>query len=125
MTGAGAGRWENCVTIPSLYRDKRAAWSWACHDTIDCIVIGEKKVRPLAVSRYSTARVAIRRRGTRVHVAILLPRPTTRPVLGHDTAPLRATIRRGACGLGAPCAQPGPLGVHLCTQPGFGLSALF
>ena len=29
-----------CVTIQSLYRDKRAVWLRACHDTIDCIVTG-------------------------------------------------------------------------------------
>ena len=62
VTRARAGCWENCVTIQSLYRDKRAAWSWACHDTIDCIVTGEKKVWPLAVSGYRTTRAAIRRR---------------------------------------------------------------
>ena len=27
-----------CVTIQSLYHDKRAVWLRVCHDTIDCIV---------------------------------------------------------------------------------------
>ena len=49
-----------CVTIQSLYREKRVAWLWACHDTTDCIVTREKKVWLLAVSRYSTTRAAIR-----------------------------------------------------------------
>ena len=39
VTGAKAGRWGNCVTIQSLYHDKRAVWLRACHDTIDCILI--------------------------------------------------------------------------------------
>ena len=33
-----------CVTIQSLYRDKRAVWLWACHDTIDCIVKGGQRL---------------------------------------------------------------------------------
>ena len=32
-----------CVTIQSLYRDKRVAWLRACHDTSDCIVIGGQR----------------------------------------------------------------------------------
>ena len=32
-----------CVTIQSLYHDKRTAWLWACHDTIDCIMtVGQR-----------------------------------------------------------------------------------
>ena len=48
------------VTIQSLYRYKRTAWLWACHDTIDCIVTRGREVWPLAMSQYNTARVAIR-----------------------------------------------------------------
>ena len=59
MTGVWAGRWGNGVTIQSLYRDKRVAWLWACHDTINCFMTVGQKVWPLAVSLYNTARVAI------------------------------------------------------------------
>ena len=86
--------------------------------------------------RYSVPSPAIRaacargrattRRGTPTTQPL---RPATRPAAGpairrcgcHDTAP----STRCARGLGAVGAQPGPLGVHLCTQPSFGLSALF
>ena len=44
-----------CVTIQSLYRDKRAVWLRACHDTIDCIVIGGAEAWPLGMSRYNVA----------------------------------------------------------------------
>ena len=33
-----------CVTIQSLYRDKRTILLRACHDTIDCIVIGGQRL---------------------------------------------------------------------------------
>ena len=46
--------------IQSLYHDKWVAWLRPYHDTIDCIMTVEKKVWPLAVSRYSIARAAIR-----------------------------------------------------------------
>ena len=56
------------------------------------------------------------RRGTHGTAAIR-PRggPTTRPMLGHDTAPLRSTIRLNARNLGAPCAQPGSDGCEPCA----------
>ena len=71
-------------------------------------------------------------KGARHKATIRPPRPATRPVMGHDTAPLRATIRCGAHGLSAlrvnwahHARSQGQLGVHMCTQPSFGLSALF
>ena len=88
------------------------------------------------MSRCSVPRPAIRaacargramtRRGT---LATRLLGPATRLAAGpairrcgsHDKAP----STRCASGLGVVRTQPGPLGVHLCTQPSFGLSALF
>ena len=43
------------VMIQSLYRDKRAVWLRACHDTIDCIVIGGAEAWLLGVLRYNAA----------------------------------------------------------------------
>ena len=34
----------DCVPIRSFYRDKQAVWMRACHDTIDCIVIGGQRL---------------------------------------------------------------------------------
>ena len=42
----------------------------------------------------------------------------------HDTTP-SALYKQPGRSARAVGVQPGPLGVHLCTQPSFGLSALF
>ena len=55
-----------CVTIQSLYHDKRAVWLRACHDTIGCIVTGGQRLSHWVVSRYKRDKAggsaAIRRR---------------------------------------------------------------
>ena len=92
-----------------------------------------KKVWPLAVSRYSIARAAIRRearacvaiqtlyrdRGAAtmrynasLRATIRPPRPTTRPATSHDTVPcarfLGAVRAACACSLGSGCAPSAP-----------------
>ena len=53
-----------------LYRDKRAVWLRACHDTIDCIVtVGERPDRWLCRDTDVTrpeGSIATRRRGVQV-----------------------------------------------------------
>ena len=136
-----------CVTIQSLYRDKRAVWLRACHDTIDCIVTGGQRLGRWAcrdtMLRHGRACAAIRpgRRAARRST------PATRPATSCDTTdagPRHGAVRgqpgRSARAAWAQCAgslgavraawvhharSQGPLGVHQCTQPSFGLSALF
>ena len=81
------------------------------------------------MSRYSVPRPAIRAAYASGRATTQPLGPATRPAAvpairrygRHDTAP----SVRCASGLGAVGAQPGSLGVHLCTQPSFGLSTLF
>ena len=72
--------------IQSLYRDKRAVWLRACHDTIDCIVTGGSGLAAGCVAiqtrhsqrkHYDTTLGA--RRGARVRAAIRPPKPATLP----------------------------------------------
>ena len=113
-----------CVTIQSLYRDRRAVWL-ARVSRYNRLYCDRRKAWPLGVSRYNAAtwpglccdtdeepatrRAATTRQGT----------PATRPGGGHDTvscaprySPARATIRRRARGLGGVGLQ---LGFRVCT----------
>ena len=72
----------------------------------------------------SRHRATTQRRGAHVRAATRPLRPATRP--GQAATRPAAGLRHGsrAHGLGAPVRAAGQ-GVHLCTQPVFGLNALF
>ena len=127
--------------IQSLYRDRRVVWL-ARVSRYNRLYRDRRKVWPLGVSRYNVATLsglccdkaeepATRRSATRQGT------PVTRQGGGgggggHDTvscaprySPKRATTWRRAHGLGAVGVQPGFRVCTWCTQPSFGLSALF
>ena len=113
VMGARAGHWGNCVTIQSLYRDKRVVWLRACHDTIDYIVtVGQRlgrwlcrdtdATRPGQALRYSAEARAAQWRYGRPGPQHGQAKPATWPGQACDTA---QCARR----LGKVCTW--------CTQP--------
>ena len=80
----------DCVTIQSLYRDKRTV-GWACHDTIEYIVTGEQEARPLGCVAIQPATQPAKPR---------YGRASARQGLRHSRLGLRydqARLRHGRC----------------------------
>ena len=102
VTGEGLATGSECRDTKSCIVTGRRFGRWLCRDTAQ----PDAAIRPQQRPRYGQA--GVRHGAARLRHG--WPQTATRPVLGHDTAPLCTTIRGGVHDMGAPYAQPGFVG---------------